>query len=109
MEDKKFSRAKVKMIYDGLKAGKRYYCVDGPYHSDSCNLYADWDIDGKGKDKFYIFWRHYGSSADPFTMRDLEWVLNTIFHDVDGMAPGARENYRPFRLCLSPKTEWVMK
>jgi hypothetical protein len=30
--------------------------------------------------KEYIFWRHYGSSANKCTRKDLRWVLKEIYH-----------------------------
>lgn len=78
---------KVKQIYDGLNAGKRYIL-----RRDLANKQALFD---GGKLRFfvptanlymtngYIGWQHYGSSANKNTLKELQWVIDVIFNGDD--------------------------
>lgn len=63
----------IKFIYDKLIAGEKFGKIDkhrlgGTYF---------WDV--LSADKYYIYWRHYGSSANKLSLQNLKWILTEIF------------------------------
>jgi len=80
----KENNAALHKIMEDLKAGYSYgtdriwnYYNNEPYRFP----YFDTRLSiGYGHNlKKYIFWTHFGSSANPVTLRDLEWIITVIF------------------------------
>lgn len=78
---------KVKQLYNGLNNGKRYVLRrdleskqklfdsgELRFFVPTANLYM-----ANG----YIGWRHYGSSANKNTLKELQWVIDVIFKGDD--------------------------
>ena len=68
----------LRQIYDDLQAGIRYgkdytNCRYPYFHT---HLALGYDKIRKTK---YIYWSHAGSSANKNTLKDLLWIINTIF------------------------------
>ena len=70
-------------IYDNLQAGISYgEDMDKEHHSWITYPYFDavlYRIENNGRGEPCIGWRHYGSSANPNTIEDLNWIITTIF------------------------------
>jgi hypothetical protein len=70
-------------IYDNLQAGISYgEDMDKEHHSWITYPYFDavlYRIENDGRGEPCIGWRHYGSSANPNTIEDLNWIITTIF------------------------------
>lgn len=67
----------LKLIYDKLLAGEIFGKIDkrsqgGTYFWDT--LYIGMGAGGK-----FIFWRHFGSSANRVSLLNLKWILTEIF------------------------------
>ena len=80
-EDKK----KLKEIYNNLQAGITYgEDMDREHHSWITYPYFEtvlWLMaNSPGSAEEVIGWRHYGSSANKNTEKDLKWILDTIFN-----------------------------
>jgi hypothetical protein len=59
----------VKEIMTLLDNGKTVYIEDGCLWEGNCRLTG----------RRLIYWRHYGQSANRRNLRDLTWIINTIF------------------------------
>lgn len=64
----------LERIYKNLNAGYQYgdYLVNVRYPMFTPCLSVS-------ENGVYIRWRHYGSSANDNTKRDLQWIIETIF------------------------------
>lgn len=60
-------------INAGMRYGRDFLNVAYPFFEEVLYIGT-----GTGLKK-YIFWRHYGSSANRVTKADLRWVIETIF------------------------------
>lgn len=64
----------IKTIYENINSGKEYgYMINNvtyPYFNTV--LYVS-------ENNKYIRWQHYGSSANKNTIKDLQWIIETIF------------------------------
>lgn len=63
----------LKLIYSMLLAGESFGKIDefrlgGTYF---------WDV--LSADETYIYWRHYGSSANKTSLTNLKWIMTNIF------------------------------
>lgn len=62
----------LKQIYNNINAGKKYgYMMNNV-------KYPFFDVVLSANQQ-YIYWRHFGSSANKNTVEDLEWILENIF------------------------------
>ena len=77
--DKK-NKAALRFIYRNLKHGIRYgkynfydyyNCRPFPFPYFCVNLARRGNL---------LSWTHYGSSAEKFTLKDLEWIITVIFN-----------------------------
>ena len=66
-------------IMENLKNGKRYGkqvdYVRYPYFSTVLSIH-----ESNYNSKNYIFWCHYGSSANKVTLKDLDWIIRVMFN-----------------------------
>ena len=64
-------------IMNSLKEGHFYGkdCTKAAYPYFAAALYTQTGRNGKD----YIGWCHFGSSANKFTLRDLNWIIRVIF------------------------------
>lgn len=74
---------KLEEIYNNLQAGISYG-IDRDKEHFSWITYPYFDavlylIANNGVGREVIGWRNYGSSANPNTLKDLKWILDTIF------------------------------
>lgn len=72
----KTERIALQTIYETINDGGMYgydiLDISRPYfHIVLCTMYS--------KGKKYIWWRHAGQSANKNTLKELEWVITTIF------------------------------
>ena len=74
-------------IYNGLKEGKRYVLRTtlkaqwGSFKNNTLRYFvpgtsSEIHMSGDGK---YFAWTHFGSSANKATMKDLKFIIETIF------------------------------
>lgn len=63
----------LKFIYDKLRAGEIFGKISE--HNQGGTYF--WDV--LSADNEYIYWRHYGSSANKLSLQNLNWILTTIF------------------------------
>ena len=104
MDKPTLTDAQIQRMFDDMQRG-RIYC--GIQHGRPWGkMYVQ---KSRIIDVNYIFWEHYGSSAEKNSLTQLRWLIDNIFNDVDGFAPGDETKYRPFYIQLLPKSEWVMK
>lgn len=59
-------------IMDALKSGKIYGKTEHGHMGD----YFQWKLCKIDK---FIYWRHFGQSANRCTLKDLEWIIRVIF------------------------------
>lgn len=71
----------LKLIYDKLHSGECFGKIEK--HRQGGTYFWDVLYIGQGTGKEYIFWRHYGSSANSVSLQNLKWILTKIFE----MAP----------------------
>lgn len=64
----------LKEIYYNLQLGKSYGKYDSYGFDAKLYLFTS-RVTGKN----LIGWRNYGSSANKNTLKDLKWIINTIF------------------------------
>lgn len=67
----------LKLIYDKLLAGECFGKIDE--HSQGGTYFWDVLSIGNGNGGRFIFWRHYGSSANRVSLQNLKWILTEIF------------------------------
>lgn len=60
------------MIMDALKSGKTY----GKTEHGRMGDYFWWQLYKSGE---FIYWRHFGQSANRCTLKDLAWIIENIF------------------------------
>lgn len=73
--DKKMTKLeKLREAYKWLKAGYRLR-----YGTAVCFIATDsrWGSPSYGKE--YIYWEHYGRSANRVNMKEFKWILDVIF------------------------------
>ena len=63
----------LKLIYDKLKTGDSFGKIDE--HRDGGTYF--WTV--LSANEYYIYWNHYGSSANKISLQNLKWILTEIF------------------------------
>ena len=63
----------LKLIYDKLLNGVVFGKIDK--HRQGGTYF--WNV--LSADNMYIYWRHYGSSANKTSLQNLKWILTEIF------------------------------
>ncbi len=64
----------LELIYDKLLEGESF----GKIEKHNAGGTYFWNV--LSSDKVYIYWRHYGSSANKISLTSLRWILRTIFN-----------------------------
>ena len=65
----------IKTIMSLLDSGKTVYIKDG-----DLNMRGElWETYAYNSNRKIIKWQHFGSSANRRTIKELTWVINTIF------------------------------
>lgn len=67
----------LKFIYDKLQQGEIFGSIEK--HRLGGTYFWDVMCIGNGVGGNYIFWRHYGSSANRVSLQNLKWILKEIF------------------------------
>lgn len=67
----KYSKA-LNEIYENINAGNSY-------GKDFLNVRYPFFDTALSANKQYIYWRHYGSSANKNTRKELYWIITVIF------------------------------
>lgn len=63
----------LKFIYDKLRAGEIFGKIEK--HNQGGTYF--WDVLSANNE--YIYWTHYGSSANKVSLQNLKWILTEIF------------------------------
>lgn len=80
---KKFTDAELKGIMKNLKNGQVYCGIRHQYGVGTINLTIHHNIG----------WEHYGTSAEPCTIRNLRWIIETIFEDCEDIVAATWSDY----------------
>lgn len=75
----------TKELYIGLNSGKRYITKNRFLLAARLYVDGDWRYFIPGAQLYitagnYIGWNNAGSSANKNTLKDLQWILDNIFH-----------------------------
>lgn len=64
----------IKTIYENINSGKVY-----GYMFTNCRYPFFDTVLSVSENNKYIRWQHYGSSANKNTIKELQWLIETIF------------------------------
>ena len=67
----------LKLIYNKLLSGEIFGKIDK--HTQGGTYFWETLYVGSGVGGEFIFWRHFGSSANRVSLQNLKWILTEIF------------------------------
>lgn len=78
-KEKKTKRQKLSEAYKLLKQGYRLQYKGKPCGTAMCWIATVNNSNAKDYGKKYIFWQHFGSSANTVSLKNFQWILDVIF------------------------------
>lgn len=79
---KKYTDSELEKILNDISGGAVYVGISNGYGVGEIRGYMS-----------YIEWRHYGSSCEKKTIKNLRWIIENIFDDCDIITPAIYSEY----------------